>query len=111
MKRTALLTVVLAGLLINLALTAANRVTTDEAVAQSGTREVVLRPDGGGQDLATAREKLEQMLNLLQNMDRNTRQITLLSTNSAPGVAAATKHELETLQQILIELKRRQLAR
>jgi hypothetical protein len=107
MKRSVLLTVVLAALLVNLALTAANRVTTDEARAQDGTIEVVLEPNGGGKDLRSAKEKVDQMLNLLQNMDRHTRELTLLSTNSAPEVAAATKHELETLQQILIQLQRR----
>jgi hypothetical protein len=48
---------------------------------------VVLGAQGGGHDLRTAKEKLEQMLNLLQNMDRDTREITLLSTHSAQDVA------------------------
>lgn len=111
MRRTAVLTTVLAVLLVNLALTAADRVTTDEASAQNGTLEVVLKPDPDGKNLQEAKDSLEQMLNLLQNMDRHTRELTLLSTNSAPAVAAATKHELETLQKILAELQRRQPAR
>jgi hypothetical protein len=105
MKRTALLTVVLAGLLVNLALTAANRFTTDEARAQERTLRVVLEDRGGGDALRKGKENLEEMLSLLKNMNNNTREITKLSTNSAPAVEAATKQELATLQQILRELQ------
>jgi hypothetical protein len=108
MKRSLLLSALLVLLLGNLALTATNRLaSTEEANAAPGTLHVVLEPSGGGSALRNTENKLGKMLDLLQNMERNTRQLTLLGTNSAPGQAAATEHELKTLQQILVELQRR----
>jgi hypothetical protein len=109
MKRTMLLAVVLTALLTNLALTVTNRYITGEADAAAAIH-VVLEAKGGGDALNSTQETVEQMLNLLQDLDRNTRQLTLLATNSAPGQAAATKHELQTLGQILVELQHKRQA-
>lgn len=104
MTKQIALTAVLAALLANLAVTVTNRFLTGDAQA-AATIHVVL--EGGDRvALDNLKDDADQMLDLTQSMDRNFRQLVLLTTNSAPAQKAALTQEITMLNGILAALKR-----